>query len=189
MSTTELKTVLTAEDRTTEAFRPHGARRPAEAVEKINGGFEKMEKALDAAFLGISVAAVGEFFARLVEGADEIDRLAVKAGIAGSSMAAFAYAAKMSDVDVSALSASLAKMQKATVDAANGSKEAQQAFAGIRHQVLGIPEAQARRPVCGYRRGNLAHRRPGKTGRGRDVHFRQDWSRSAPDAEKRRGGD
>jgi hypothetical protein len=93
------------------------------AVGRANQSAEKMKHAFEAAFAGVSVAVVAELGRKAFEVGDQFSKAATKAGIGGKSFTSLAYAAKLADVDVEALSTSIKKMQVNLSEAATGAKQ------------------------------------------------------------------
>lgn len=126
MAATEARVVITAQDQTAAAFRTaqNSLNKFGQQTKAMLGGVKGLMAALGAGALAQSVRGV-------IEMGDEIQKAAVKAGIGGKAMSELAYAAKMSDVELSSLSTALRFMQKNMTEAAAGSKSAQEAFADI----------------------------------------------------------
>jgi tetratricopeptide (TPR) repeat protein len=81
---------------------------------------------LKRAFAGIGAVAVGQFLTRTAMSAiqygDELQKAAVKSGIAVEQLSALSYAAKQSDIDLGSLSTALRKMQVNLSQATSGGK-------------------------------------------------------------------
>lgn len=93
------------------------------AVGQANESAEKMKAAFEAAFAGISVAAIAELGMHAIEIGDQLSKAATKAGLGGKAFSELAYAAKIADVDVEALSTSIKKMQVNLSEASSGAKQ------------------------------------------------------------------
>lgn len=106
---------IVAEDKTAAAW--NSALRTAKtSADKIGGVFQ-------ASLAGISFAAIAGVGLRAVEFGDNLAKAATKAGIAGREMSTLAYAAKLADVPLEALSTSLKKMQIGLSEARTGGKD------------------------------------------------------------------
>lgn len=105
---------IEGEDATAAAFRSAlgNAQRTASGISSAFRG----------AFAGLGVSAVVGVARAAIETGDELQKAAIKAGIAGKQMSELAYAAKLSDVELGALSTSLRFMQKNLSEAASGGK-------------------------------------------------------------------
>lgn len=129
--TTEIKTVLTAEDRTTEAFR-RMEQNASGAVSSINDKFASMKRAMDLAFLGVSIntafSALKSFVTSTIELADKLHTTAVQTGMTVENLSALRYAAQQNEVDFDTLSTALVKFNRNIAEATNGNKTALSAF-------------------------------------------------------------
>lgn len=95
-----------------------------EAASKFSGIFKGI-----AVFAG--AGSIGEVVSHSIELGDSLNKAAIKAGTAGKAMSELAYAARLSDIDLSSLSTSLKKMQVALSQAASGAKEPKEALAAL----------------------------------------------------------
>src|SRR4051812_40889554 len=105
---------IEGEDATAAAFKS--------IVGNANKSAEGVKHAFEAAFAGISVAAVAELGKKAFEVGDQLSKAAIKAGISGKAFSELAYGAKLADVDVQALSTSIKKMQVSLSEASTGAK-------------------------------------------------------------------
>jgi hypothetical protein len=139
MTTPEVKTILTAEDRTAEAFRQMSENAKA-AVDKVNSSFETMKHGIEAAFVGVSIGGAAQFVTSMAEAGERIEKMAQKAGVGGDTMARFGYLAKIADIDLEQLSTGIARMQRALVESEDGTSRASKAF-----HTLGLSISDLRR--------------------------------------------
>lgn len=94
----------------------------------ITSGFQTAQRAMAVFGVAFGAAAIAQGLVRAagaaIEMGDEIGKAASKAGVAASTMSELAYAARANDIELSALSTSLRKMQETTSLAAAGNKAA-----------------------------------------------------------------
>lgn len=93
--------------------------------EALNAG-----KVIGAAFAA-TTAAVAYFVKGQVDAADEVGKMAQKAGVTTEAFSALAYGADLSGVSNESLTSSLVRLSKTMADAAGGGKEAQAALAAL----------------------------------------------------------
>ena len=83
-------------------------------------------------FASLGTIAVGQFLTRTASQAiqygDELNKAAIKSGLAAESLSTLAYAAKQSDIDLGSLSTSIRKMQIALSEASTGGKSQKEAL-------------------------------------------------------------
>lgn len=107
----------------------------ARGVASINRSLDSLKT--KAVALGAGLTAGAGIFGALVTQsanlADELGKTAQRAGVTVEALSGLQYAAKLSDVDIGALSGGLQKLARTMATAAGGGKEAQEAF-----QALGI---------------------------------------------------
>lgn len=103
----------------------------ASVIENAKGAAEKMSGLFEAAFAGISVAAVAEFTKSIIDSGDEIETAAKKAGVGGQAFSELAYAAKQSGIDMGTLSQAIAVMSKNLSLASTGAKEPTEALRAL----------------------------------------------------------
>lgn len=92
---------------------------------------------------GLIGAALANTVKQSIEFGDAISKAASKAGIGARAMSELAYAAKLADVDVTALSTAIKKMQVSLSEAGTGAKGPTQALAALG---LTIQDLQKRKP-------------------------------------------
>jgi hypothetical protein len=131
MSDAKARFRIEGEDATREAFRS--------ALGNAQATADRMKGAFTAAFAGISVTSVAAVAMRAIEMGDSLQKAAVKAGLGARAISELAHAAKMSDVDLQALSTSIRKMQENLSKASSGGKEQAQTL-----RVLGLTLADIR---------------------------------------------
>lgn len=98
-------------------------------ADKLKAKISGAGKALGALAPLIAVAAIVAKFKSVANEMDNISKSARKLGIATEELSALNYAASLSDVSFSSLSGSIAKMQRATVEASEGMATYADAFA------------------------------------------------------------
>lgn len=81
-----------------------------------------------AAGAAIAVAGVSAFIGRGLQGADRIEKLAVRTGISANALLALEFAAGQADLSTESLSRALLRMQQSIGDAARGNKPLVEAF-------------------------------------------------------------
>lgn len=119
--TTETKVIITAQDRTGAAIR------------SARGGLRDLDTAAKSLRGALGAIGVGVSFAGLVTGlasaaksaiefGDEMQKAAARTGVSASRFALLAQAAKLSDIEVTALSTAFKKMQVAISEAGSGGK-------------------------------------------------------------------
>lgn len=90
-------------------------------------------------FRGVAALAgagsLGAVVTKSIEIGDSLNKAAIKAGITGTAMSELAHAAKMSDVELGALSTSLRVMQTNLSKAAEGAKEPTESLAALGLQI------------------------------------------------------
>jgi len=126
---------IEGEDATALAFR--------QALGNAEGTAKRMQAAFKYAFAGISVAAVAGVAARSIELGDNLDKAATKAGITGRAMSELAHFAKMSDIELDALSTSIKKMQVNLSEAATGAKGPTEALSALGLKIQDIKGLKA----------------------------------------------
>ncbi len=119
------KVRIEGEDATAAAWR--------KAMGTAQGASKKIASMYRTAFAGVSVAAFANVGRDAIKMGDDLNKAAIKAGITGSAMSELSYVAKQSDVDLTALSAAIKKMQVNLSEAASGAKAPNQAL-----QALGL---------------------------------------------------
>jgi hypothetical protein len=117
------KYVITADDQTAAAW--------ASALKSADSAGRKISGIMKTAFAGVGLAAITGQIKAAINFGDEIGKAAVKAGVGAREMSELAYAAKMSDIEIGALSTGLRKMQVSIAEASRGNKELQGTFRGI----------------------------------------------------------
>lgn len=117
------------------------------AVNIVDSAATKMKTAFKFAGGGLIGAFLVNTAKNAIEFGDNINKAAIKAGVGGKAFSELAYAAKLADVDVGALSTGIKKMQIALSEAATGGKQQTQAL-----QALGITLAdiQKRNPIAQF---------------------------------------
>lgn len=102
---------------------------------KAVGIVERGAKAMNNVFAGLGALGAGaslvELAAHSIELGDNLNKAAIKAGVGARAISELAYAAKLSDVDLSSLSTALKKMQVALSEAQTGGKQQQDALAAL----------------------------------------------------------
>jgi hypothetical protein len=121
---------IEGEDATAAAFRS--------ALGNATGTANRMQAVFRTAFAGISVAAIAGIAGRAIEMGDELNKAAIKAGISGKAISELAHAAKMSDIELDALSTSLKKMQVNLSQAATGGKAQQESLRALNIELKDI---------------------------------------------------
>ena len=134
----QAQVVLTAVDRTQGAIN---------SAMKGLKGLGDQASFLKRAFAGVGAVAVGQFLTRTamqaIQYGDEINKAAIKSGLAAEAISSLAYAAKQSDVDLGSLSTSIRKMQIALSEAATGGKAQKETLDALG---LSIAEIKALQP-------------------------------------------
>lgn len=128
--TPEAKVILTAQDRTAQAFR---------AVRANLGGLEQAasmaQRALGAIGVGLSVGVVVTGLTRAaaaaIEFGDEVLKASKRTGLGAAAFAELAEAARMADVDMATLSKGLRTMQIRISEAGTGAKGPAEAFRAL----------------------------------------------------------
>jgi hypothetical protein len=123
MTTPKAKFRIEGEDATAAAFRS--------VIGNANRASAGIKSAMKFAFAGFSVASITGVAARAIEMGDELDKARVKSGMSAKAISELAHAAKMSDVELAALSTSLKKMQVNLSEAATGGKAQIQTLAAL----------------------------------------------------------
>jgi len=113
------KTILTAEDRTASAFASF-QKSIGETKDKITG----MQASLAGLVTGGVIGGFAAMVMHALEAADQIGKLAQKAGIATEEMSKLAYAAKLSDVDAAQLSKGIKGLSEQMVKAGDETSKA-----------------------------------------------------------------
>lgn len=130
MSNPEAKVILTAQDRTATAFRSAKAN-----LESLQNAAGKVQGALGAIGIGVSLAAVGTAIGRAAKSAiefgDQLQKAAARTGIGASEFGVLADAAKMADVEMQTLSKGLRTMQVAISEAGSGGKAQVETFKAL----------------------------------------------------------
>ena len=98
------------------------------AVDGIGDGLNSIAGKVAAAF---AVEKLIEFGKQAIDTADEVGKMAQKVGISAESLSALSVQAKLSDVGIDELQASLGKLSKNAAEAASGSKQQAAAFQAI----------------------------------------------------------
>lgn len=80
---------------------------------------------------GVLAAVLGSAVREAIKFGDELQKAATKSGISGKAISELAYAAKLADVDLAALSTSIKKMQIALSQAGSGAKQPIEALAAL----------------------------------------------------------
>jgi hypothetical protein len=101
------------------------------AVGLVESGIGKMTRLAKGLAGGAFVAGITSAATRAIQFGDDLNKAAVKAGVGAKAISELAYAAKMSDIDLNALSTSLRKMQVALSEAATGAKGPNEALAAL----------------------------------------------------------
>lgn len=114
---------LQGEDATAQAFKS--------ALGRTQAFSKQAASVMKGAFLGISLATITGAIGRSIELGDELNKAAIKAGLAGSAMSELAHAANMADVDLASLSTGLKFMQVNLSKIAEGSKEGEKTLAAL----------------------------------------------------------
>jgi hypothetical protein len=114
---------IEGEDATAAAFRS--------ALGSAKTTADKMSGLFKTAFVGISAASLANVAARSIEMGDELGKAAVKAGVTGKAMSELAFAGKMADIELGAISTSLRFMQKNLSEAASGAKAPRENLAAL----------------------------------------------------------
>lgn len=121
---TEHRQVLTAEDRTRQAF---------DSVKRNFGGLEQQATRLRSVFVALGGALVVGGLLRMVksaaETADEMGKMAQRTGIAVESLSQLKFAAEQNDVPLENLNTGLRTLAVNMLTAAQGSKQQAEAFA------------------------------------------------------------
>jgi len=105
------------------------------SLKRINRSFQTFNRALGAIGLGISFVAITRGLAsaaqKAIQYGDEINKASAKTGVGAQAFSELAYAAKMSDIELSSLSTAFKKMQVSISQAGSGGKAAQETFAAL----------------------------------------------------------
>ncbi len=97
----------------------------------LSDSLTKLRGALGPLAAVATVGGLEKLITSSIEVGDELNKGAIKAGIAGSAFSELAHAAKMSDIDIDTLSNSLRFMQKNLSEASTGAKAPQEALAAL----------------------------------------------------------
>lgn len=114
---------IEGQDGTLAAFRS--------ALGNAQSTANKMSGAFKAAFAGISVAMIVGMGRGAIETGDNLNKLAIRAKLAGKEASTLAYAAKQSDIELDALTTGVQKMQIWLSKAASGEKGAAEGLDAI----------------------------------------------------------
>jgi hypothetical protein len=137
--TTEAKIVLTAQDRTSQAFRQVN-----QSLTGMQSAALSVRNALGSIGVGVSVAAIVTGFTRAAAAAinygDEVTKAAARTGASASEFARLADAAKLADVDMATLSKGLRSLNVALSKAGSGEKGPTETF-----KALGLEAEKLRR--------------------------------------------
>ena len=102
------------------------------ALGKAKSSSDQMQSMFRGAFVGGAIAgaavAVTRIGREMIALGDDLNKASVKSGIASQQFQSLAYAAKLADVDVGALSTGIKKMQVAMSEAASGSSSQRETF-------------------------------------------------------------
>lgn len=124
-------------------FRIEGEDATAAAFKAVLGNAQATASRIGGIFstaiAGFSIASVAAVARHSIEMGDELNKAAIKAGVAGKTISELAYAAKMADVDLGSLSTSLRFMQKNLSEGASGGKAQKETF-----DALGLSIAKLR---------------------------------------------
>ena len=126
MAKNEVRIALTAQDKTAAAFA---------SVRRGLGGIQtaasQLRSALGTIGLAASAFGLGRLVIDIAQFGDELNTAAKKAGVGGKAISELAYAAQQSNVELSALSVALRKMQQGLSEAASGTGEARTALKAL----------------------------------------------------------
>ncbi len=147
-------------------------------AESLTGKFSTLKSA----FVALGAAAVAknlfDSFKSVIDGADNLNKLAQKTGIAVDELSKLEYAGKLANVSLDTLSTSVGKFSKLMGDAARGSEKAEATLKQlgistreVKDGTITITEAMARAGEKissledGWRKNDLAMSAFGKSGR------------------------
>lgn len=106
------------------------------ALGRVAGDVGQLKRTVEGAFaavgIGIAARALASFVKSGADAADQLGKMAQKAGLSTEAMSGLAYAAKLGDVPIDDLGGALAKLSKAMAGAAEGGKEQIAAFKELR---------------------------------------------------------
>jgi hypothetical protein len=108
-------------------------------------GAAQIKNAFKFAGGGLLGAAFASTVKQAIEFGDNINKAAIKAGLGGRAMSELAYAAKLADVDITALSTGMKKMQVALSEAASGAKLPLEALGALGLKIGDIKKLSADR--------------------------------------------
>ena len=126
MASADTKIVLTAEDRTRQAFE--SAKRNFEG---LTGSVSRVSALMAGLGVGLSAAGLTAFVKSSIDAADEIGKMAQRVGVGTEALSALKYAADLSDVSLESLGNGLKKLAVNAADTAKGTGEARDAFAAL----------------------------------------------------------
>jgi hypothetical protein len=106
---------------------------------------KEMSAAWKNAFSVVGVAAIAKLGGDAIKLGDDLAKAATKAGIGGKSMSELAYAAKLADVELDALSTGIKKMQVNLSEAASGAKLPVEALGALGLKIKDIKDLSADR--------------------------------------------
>lgn len=126
MALAETKVVISAEDRTRQAFES-----ASRSISGLTGAATRLNGALAAVGLGVSLGGLAAFSKASIDAADELGKMSQKVGVGVEALSGLKYAAELSDVSLEALGGSLKKLSVNAADTAKGTGEARDAFAAL----------------------------------------------------------
>lgn len=130
MTTAEAKVILTAQDRTAQAFRS-----VKQSMDGLTGAAQSVQRAMTTIGVGVSVGAIVTGLTRAAAAAiqfgDEVSKASMRTGLGASAFAELAEAARLSDVEMAALSKGLRGMQVAISEFASGGKTSAAVFRAL----------------------------------------------------------
>lgn len=119
----QAKYTIVGEDRTQAAIQS-----AQKGFKGLNDSALLLKKTLGAVSMAAATAFVGRTITQALEFGDQINKAAVRAGVATETLSELSYAARLSGVDINALVKSLQFMQKGLVEASMGTGEAKRAL-------------------------------------------------------------
>lgn len=113
----------------------------------IRQSFGKFNKALGVLGVGVSFGAItyalGGAAKKAIEYGDEVNKAVAKTGMGAEAISSLAYAAKQSDIEFTALTTGIKKMQQAVSEAASGGKSQLEVFDALQ---INFKELRALKP-------------------------------------------
>lgn len=100
-------------------------------IDKVNKKLDDFKEGVKRAFEVAADGAVAEFTKKIIEMGDALNDAKTKAGVTSEAFTQLAYAAKLSNVDVTSLSQAILKMNVAISNAATGGKAQTEALAAL----------------------------------------------------------